>query len=581
MKKLLQGNEACALAAIAAGCRFYAGYPITPSSEIAEYMARRLPAIDGTFIQMEDEIASIAACIGASLTGAMAMTATSGPGFSLMQENLGYACLAEIPIVVVDAQRVGPSTGMPTLPSQGDVMQARWGTHGDHPIVVLAPTSVADYYDLTIKAFEISESLRTPVILLADEVVSHLREVVNIPEVEPLHLRRTANGPPESFLPYQTSEADEVPAMGLFGTPYRFHVTGLYHNEDGSPTNDPQKAADLIQRVSQKMYRPELEMVRSYWLKDAELAVVAYGSPVRAALSAVRQARERGIRAGLLQISCVWPFPADVIRKLADTTQALVVPEMNLGQLVGEIKQAAAGEVPVHSLTRAGGELFSPDDILTTLESLAAELGLRHLPDTMASPKSRHEIRLVGTGGQGLILAGIILSEAAGLFDKKKVVQTQVYGPESRGGASRADVIIDDQEIDYPRAAAPEALLVMSQDGYQQFHQVIAPGGILLYDEALVTPRPDDGHAIGFPFTRIAREELGKSIAANMIGLATVVALTQVVSPNALEAAVLKRAPRGTQEVNRAAIQRGFSLAREAQIPHQLLTTFTAITRIS
>lgn len=368
-RRLLQGNEACAEAAIAAGCRFYAGYPITPSSEIAEYMARRLPEVGGTFIQMEDEMASIAACIGASLAGVRAMTATSGPGFSLMQENLGYACLAEIPIVVVDVQRVGPSTGMPTLPSQGDVMQARWGTHGDHPIVVLVPASVAEYYELTVKAFQISETLRTPVVLLADEVVAHMREVVSVPAEVTVNERPTPAVPPEAYVPYRVSAPDEVPPMAVLGSGYRFHVTGLYHGEDGFPTNDPRVAESLIRRLHAKIEarRDLLTLATRHYLEDADVVVIAYGSPVRAALRAVREARALGVRAGLLQLSCIWPFPSHLVRELAQQVRALLVPEMNLGQLAGEVERAAAGLVPVRSLSRVGGELFTPQEILQAL----------------------------------------------------------------------------------------------------------------------------------------------------------------------------------------------------------------------
>ncbi len=369
-RRLLQGNEACTEAALAAGCRFYAGYPITPSSEIAEQMARRLPGLGGTYIQMEDELASIAAIIGASLSGAKVMTATSGPGFSLMQENLGYAALAEVPLVVVNVQRVGPSTGMPTLPAQGDVMQARWGTHGDHPVVVLSPASVAEYYRLTIEAFNIAEELRVPVVLLSDEVVAHMREVVAVPEPAELVLssRPRPTVPPNKYLPYKAPE-NGVPPMAAFGDGYRFHVTGLYHGEDGFPTNDPRVAARLIQRLHDKLDRAagRLALVENTLLADAEVAVVAYGSSARAAASAVREARARGIRAGLLKLQCLWPFPTEPVRRLAERVRTILVPEMNLGQLVGEVERAVAGRVPVRLLSKVGGELFGPDEILAAI----------------------------------------------------------------------------------------------------------------------------------------------------------------------------------------------------------------------
>ncbi|HYG57110.1 MAG TPA: 2-oxoacid:acceptor oxidoreductase subunit alpha [Symbiobacteriaceae bacterium] len=373
-RRLMQGNEACAEAALTAGCRFYAGYPITPSSEIAEVMAKRLPRLGGTYIQMEDEIASVAALIGGALSGAKVMTATSGPGFSLMQENLGYASLAEIPLVLVNVQRVGPSTGMPTLPAQGDVMQARWGTHGDHPVVVLAPASVNDYYHLTIEAFNIAEELRVPVVLLSDEVVAHMREIVELADASELNLseRKKPTVPPEEYKPYEVKEG-LVPPMAAFGDGYLFHVTGLYHGDDGFPTNDPRVAAKLIHRIHEKLEAAaeRLELVQEFMLDDAEVAVVAYGSPARAAESAVKEARANGIKAGLLKLQCLWPFPAAVIDRLAGKVSSIVVPEMNLGQLVGEVERAVAGRVPVKLLSKVGGDLFAPDEIRAAIEEVS------------------------------------------------------------------------------------------------------------------------------------------------------------------------------------------------------------------
>jgi len=368
--RLLQGNEACALGALAAGCRFYAGYPITPSSEIAEYMARRLPEAGGVFIQMEDEIASICACIGASLGGVKAMTATSGPGFSLMQENLGYAALCEVPVVIVNVQRVGPSTGMPTLPSQGDVMQARWGTHGDHPVVVLAPASVADTYRLTVAAFNIAERLRLPVVLLSDEVVAHMREVVELAPLEVLE-RRAPTDDPDGYLPFR-ADADGVAALAAPGRGYRFHVTGLYHGEDGLVTNDPAEAGRLIHRLGRKVesHREWLGLWEEHDLADAEVAIFAYGSPARAALRAVRDARESGRRVGLFKAETIWPFPAERIAALARRSRAILVPEMNLGQMVGEVERASAGACRVVPLAKVGGELFTPAEISAALEAL-------------------------------------------------------------------------------------------------------------------------------------------------------------------------------------------------------------------
>ena len=362
---LFQGNEACAEAAIRAGIRFFAGYPITPSTEIAETLALRLPQVGGKFVQMEDEIASMAAIIGASLAGVKSMTATSGPGFSLKQENLGYAALAEVPCVVVNVQRVGPSTGLPTSPAQGDVMQARWGTHGDHPTVVFCPSSVQEAYHFTIDAVNTSETLRTPTILLMDEVVGHMREKMVIPDEVTILERPGPDVGPGEYRPYDTSRSD-VPPMAAFGTGYRFHVTGLYHGEDGFPIDRGPKAAQLLTRVCQKVERrrAQLSSVWSESCDDCEIAVVAYGSPVRVALRAVRMARDQGIKAGLVKLGILWPFPDDAIRDLAGRVKTILVPEMNLGQLVIEVERASQGQCRVEGLSRVDGELFTPREIL-------------------------------------------------------------------------------------------------------------------------------------------------------------------------------------------------------------------------
>jgi 2-oxoglutarate ferredoxin oxidoreductase subunit alpha len=368
---LLQGNEACVEAALAVGCRFYAGYPITPSSEIAELMSRRLPQAGGIYIQMEDEISSIAAIIGGSLSGAKPLTATSGPGFSLMQENLGYAALAEIPLVIVNVQRVGPSTGMATLPAQGDVMQARWGTHGDHPVVVLSPSTVGEYYSLTVEAFNIAEELRVPVVILSDEVVAHMREIVDLPDPDEIKLSRRPQPavPPEQYKPYATTSDNLVPPMAAFGDGYLFHVTGLYHGEDGFPTNDPKTASQSIRRLHEKLDRAadRLMLTDELLMDDADVVVIAYGSSARAAASAVQSAREQGVKAGLLKLKCLWPFPAAKVAEVAQRAHRILVPEMNLGQLVGEVERAAAGRAPVQLLTKVGGELFVPEEILKAL----------------------------------------------------------------------------------------------------------------------------------------------------------------------------------------------------------------------
>jgi len=370
--ELLQGNDACARAAADAGCRFYAGYPITPSSEIAERMAELLPALGGVAIQMEDEIASLGAVLGASLAGAKAMTATSGPGFSLMQEHLGYAASTEIPCVVVDVMRAGPSTGLPTSPAQGDVMQARWGTHGDHPVVALAPASVAEVYELTVRAFNLAERYRTPVVLLYDEVIGHVRERVTLPDPAALALveRPRPAAAPDAWLPY-ASDGHEVPAMADFGSGYRWHVTGLAHDERGYPTQDPAVVARLHARLGAKVERHRADIVawEGVALDDAEVVVVAFGVSARAARRAVTLARRRGARVGLFRPRTLWPFPDREVADLAGRARALVVAEMNLGQIVGEVERAVAGRAAVTGRFRADGQPMTPQDVL---EALAA-----------------------------------------------------------------------------------------------------------------------------------------------------------------------------------------------------------------
>ncbi len=371
--RLLQGNTACAAGAIAAGCRFYAGYPITPSSEIAEEMAHRLPGAGGVFVQMEDEMGSLAAVIGASLGGMRAMTATSGPGFSLMQEHIGYAAMAEVPCVIVNVMRGGPSTGLPTSPAQGDVMQARWGAHGDVPSLVLAPASVTEVHDLTVAAFALSERFRTPVIVLYDEVVGHMREEVSLLPVpdDGVPGRRRPAAPPEAYRPY-APDGDGVPPMADFGGGYRFHVTGLAHDDRGYPTQDPAVIAAHQRRRLDKIaaFDDLVAPVDASMLDDAEIAVVAFGISARAAQEAVGQARGRGLRVGLLRPRVLWPFPERAVREVAAAVDAIVVAEMNLGQVVREVERAAAGQAPVVSCCRADGEVLQPEDILESLKTL-------------------------------------------------------------------------------------------------------------------------------------------------------------------------------------------------------------------
>ncbi|MDR7483288.1 MAG: 2-oxoacid:acceptor oxidoreductase subunit alpha [Armatimonadota bacterium] len=370
--RLVQGNVACAAGAIAAGCRFYAGYPITPSSEIAEEMARRLPAVGGLFVQMEDEIASLAAVIGASLGGLRAMTATSGPGFSLMQEHLGFAAMAEVPCVVVNVMRGGPSTGLPTAPAQGDVMQARWGTHGDVPSLVLAPASVAEVYQFTIDAFGLAERFRTPVVVLYDEVIGHLREeaVLRPPDAARLPARRRPTGPPRAYRPY-APDPDGVPPLADFGSGYRFHVTGLAHDDCGFPTEDPAVVAAHQRRRLAKLAPvfDDVEPVEAYRTDDALVIVVGYGITGRAAEEAVDLARGAGIRAGALRLRVLWPFPERALRMAAASCDALVVAEMNLGQVVREVERVVCGAVPVVPCCRADGEPIAPEEILAAVQA--------------------------------------------------------------------------------------------------------------------------------------------------------------------------------------------------------------------
>jgi len=361
VNELLQGNAACARAALDAGCTFFAGYPITPSSEIAEQMAAALPKRGGVFVQMEDEIASLGAVLGASLAGRRAMTATSGPGFSLMQEHLGYGMYAEIPCVVVDVMRGGPSTGLPTRPSQGDVMQARWGTHGDHPAIALAPASVAEVYELTARAFELSDRLRTPVVLLYDEVIGHLRERVDLAPVSPPPAARAG---PDGRSPYAAGE-DDVARLPDLGSGQRFHVTGLGHGKRGYPTDDPTVVGDLALRLARKVERARAEIAwaETYRTEDADLVVVAYGIVARAARRAVDDGRARGMRLGLFRPRTIWPFPAEAFRAATAGARGVLVAEMNLGQLAVEIERYVP-RGSVATLLRADGRPIAPEEIV-------------------------------------------------------------------------------------------------------------------------------------------------------------------------------------------------------------------------
>ena len=365
-KLLLQGNEAIVEGALAAGCRFFAGYPITPASEINELMSIRLPELNGTFIQMEDEIASLGAVIGASLAGTKSMTATSGPGFSLMQENIGFACITEIPCVIVNVMRGGPSTGLPTSPSQSDVMQARWGTHGDHPVIVLAVSTVADCFDITIHAFNLSEKYRVPVILLSDEMVAHTRETIELPAHENIEVvdRITPSVPPEWYIPYEDNSRG-VPAMAAFGTGYRHHVTGLVHDAHGFPTQTPKEIEDFQNRQFRKITNGfyEIQMTKSFMLDNADVAVIAYGSVARSAKRAVRKARKAGIKAGLLQLITLFPFPKNTVEKVLRQCHSILIPELNIGQISREIKRVNQTKCKVKKLNRIDGQSITPAEI--------------------------------------------------------------------------------------------------------------------------------------------------------------------------------------------------------------------------
>jgi len=366
-KHFMQGDIACAEGAIAAGCRFFAGYPITPATEIAERMARRLPEVGGVYIQMEDELGSMAAVIGASYACVKSMTATSGPGFSLMVENIGLAFMTETPCVVVNVMRGGPSTGQPTKPSQQDVMQAKWGSHGDYEIIALAPSSVQEVFDLTIEAFNFSETYRTPVVVLADEIIGHMRERVIIPEADEIRVvnRKKPKVPPGEYAPFRPDE-DLVPPMACFGEGYHFYASGLTHDESGHPQTDSAEAQrKLVQRLCDKIRKNADKIVKTEgtMLEDAEVAVVAYGVTSRSGLSAVRKAREAGIKAGLLRLVTLWPFPAEEVSQVAKKVDAIVVLEMNYGQIVREVERAAK-ETPVIFLPKLGEEPHKPAEVL-------------------------------------------------------------------------------------------------------------------------------------------------------------------------------------------------------------------------
>ena len=374
--RLMQGNEAIAEGAIAAGVTFFAGYPITPSTEIAEQMAKLLPKIGGTFLQMEDEIGAMGAILGASLAGAKVMDATSGPGFSLKQELIGYAACAEIPCVVVNVQRVGPSTGQPTAPSQGDVMQARWGTHGDHPMIALSPWSVRESFDMAVMSVNYAERFRSPVILLTDEIIGHLRENVILPSADEIDIyprRLPTKTRAEGYQPYAVGE-DLVPDVARFGDGYRIHVTGLLHDETGFPSGSPVVTETMLHRLHEKINRAGEEIIHSeeYFMEDAAYAVVSYGGTARTAYEAVREARADGIRVGFLRLQTIWPFADAAIGRLASRVKKILVAELNYGQLVGEVTRAAHG-TPVLPCLKYNMLDFTPQEITAEIRRMSEE----------------------------------------------------------------------------------------------------------------------------------------------------------------------------------------------------------------
>jgi 2-oxoglutarate ferredoxin oxidoreductase subunit alpha len=363
----LQGNEVCALASMYAGLKFFAGYPITPSTEIAEQLSGLLPASRGKFVQMEDEIASLCAVIGASLTGLKAMTATSGPGISLMQEALGFAVMAEIPCVLVNVQRGGPSTGLPTSPSQGDVMQARWGTHGDHAIITMTASGHQDLFSVTVDAFNYAEVYRTPVIILMDEVTGHMREKLSVPQPGEIELtERLTTSVPQGidYHPYFPREDGRLP-MSDFGGPHRYNVTGLVHDMWGFPSNKPDVANDLIHHLVNKIEnRKELIVkYKEYYLEDAETILISYGSAARSALHIMENRRQVGQRIGMIELNTLWPVPDDMIAEKCRNARYVIVVEMNMGQIVKEVRQALGGSGNVYLANRVDGQMITPTDI--------------------------------------------------------------------------------------------------------------------------------------------------------------------------------------------------------------------------
>lgn len=370
----MNGDEACCEGALAAGCRFFAGYPITPATEIAEAMSRRLPQLGGIYIQMEDEIASMAAILGASWGGVKSMTSTSGPGFSLMMENIGLGIATETPCVVCNVQRAGPSTGLPTLTAQGDMMQARWGSHGHYEIIALSPSSPQEMFDMTIRAFNLSEYFRLPVLIMADEVVGHMNERVIIPHEDEIEIisRRKPSVAPEDYLPYKADD-DWIAPMANCSEGYRIHITGLTHDERGYPAMNAEAHERMVARLVNKIRKNlgKIIATKNMYIDDAEVVVVSYGISARSAMKAVQDARSGGIRAGLIKLETVWPFPEELIRSVAANAQALIMAEINGGQMVLELERAVCGVCPVHLISNYGGAIIHPGKILEAISKAA------------------------------------------------------------------------------------------------------------------------------------------------------------------------------------------------------------------
>ncbi|OEF98684.1 2-oxoacid:acceptor oxidoreductase subunit alpha [Desulfuribacillus alkaliarsenatis] len=369
--ELIQGNEACVEAALKAGIDFYAGYPISPSTEITELFAQKLIPLGKKFIQMEDEIASMAAIIGASLTGKKVMTATSGPGFTLMQENIGFAAATETPCVVINVQRAGPSTGLPTTPAQGDMMQARWGSHGDYSIIALVPYSVRECFDLTVRAFNLAEKYRTPVIVLMDEIIGHMRENVKLPDTVNVVNRAKPVETPDDHIQYKNTE-DLVPPMATLGTGYKFHVTGLTHDEQGFPTSNPTTIEKFITRINEKIHAnyDDIVDVQEHDTEDSEYLFFCYGSAARSCYKAYKLAREQGIKVGIMRPRTIWPFPKKHLQGLKHSSiKKIIVPELNRGQIVREVEASVTG-IEVIPVNKYNGELFTPQELLDVLKGV-------------------------------------------------------------------------------------------------------------------------------------------------------------------------------------------------------------------